>query len=67
MSAIDFDKLTDEDIDKLATNGLSLPLTYHDLKHYLPHRYPFMLVDRITACRPGDHRYKKRHHQRRVF
>ncbi|HAM60804.1 MAG TPA: 3-hydroxyacyl-[acyl-carrier-protein] dehydratase FabZ, partial [Psychrobacter sp.] len=38
MSAIDFDKLTDEDISKLATNGLSLPLTYHDLKHYLPHR-----------------------------
>ncbi len=54
MSAIDFNKLTDEDISKLATNGLSLPLTYHDLKHYLPHRYPFMLVDRITACRPGE-------------
>ncbi len=22
---------------------------------YLPHRYPFLLVDRVTACEPGDY------------
>ena len=22
---------------------------------YLPHRYPFLLIDRVTACSPGEH------------
>lgn len=22
---------------------------------YLPHRYPFLLVDRVTQCNPGEH------------
>ncbi len=54
MSTIDIETLTDEDINALSEQGLTLPLTYHTLKHYLPHRYPFMLVDRITACKPGE-------------
>ena len=54
MSATDIETLNDEDIKLLAEQGLTLPLTYHTLKHYLPHRYPFMLVDRITACKPGE-------------
>ena len=54
MSSIDIDTLTKEDIKTLSEQGLTLPLTYHTLKHYLPHRYPFMLVDKITACKPGE-------------
>ncbi|WP_199507132.1 MULTISPECIES: 3-hydroxyacyl-ACP dehydratase FabZ [unclassified Psychrobacter] len=54
MSMIDFETLTDADIQSLSDQGLTLPLTYHTLKHYLPHRYPFMLVDKITACKPGE-------------
>lgn len=54
MSATDFDKLDDSDLQALAERGLTLPLGFHQLKHYLPHRYPFMLVDRITACRVND-------------
>ena len=51
---IDIETLTDDDIKSLAEQNLTLPLTYHTLKHYLPHRYPFMLVDKITACKPGE-------------
>ncbi|MGS2724050.1 3-hydroxyacyl-ACP dehydratase FabZ [Porticoccus sp. GXU_MW_L64] len=25
------------------------------IKHYLPHRYPFLLVDRVTEIESGDH------------
>ena len=28
-------------------------LSMNDLFKYLPHRYPFLLVDRITALNPG--------------
>lgn len=54
MSAITIDNLTDDDIQALAEQGLTLPLTYQTLKHYLPHRYPFMLVDKIIACKSGE-------------
>ncbi len=54
MSSSHIDIPTDEDIKSLAEQGLTLPLTYHTLKHYLPHRYPFMLVDKIIACQPGE-------------
>ena len=54
MSMTDFETLTDADIQSLSDQGLTLPLTYHTLKHYLPHRYPFMLVDKVTACKPGE-------------
>ena len=26
----------------------------HDILKYLPHRYPFLLVDKVLACTPGD-------------
>jgi 3-hydroxyacyl-[acyl-carrier-protein] dehydratase len=29
---------------------MNLPLTIEDIKKILPHRYPFLLVDRVTAC-----------------
>ena len=26
----------------------------HEILKYLPHRYPFLLVDKVLACTPGD-------------
>ncbi|WP_353888718.1 3-hydroxyacyl-ACP dehydratase FabZ [uncultured Psychrobacter sp.] len=54
MSSNDIDILNDTDMKSLAEQGLTLPLTYHTLKHYLPHRYPFMLVDKVIDCIPGE-------------
>jgi UDP-N-acetylglucosamine acyltransferase len=32
---------------------LSMPLGYDDIRKILPHRYPFLLVDRIVELEPG--------------
>jgi beta-hydroxyacyl-ACP dehydratase FabZ len=32
---------------------MKLPLYYQDIIRILPHRYPFLLVDRITELEPG--------------
>ncbi|WP_432480639.1 3-hydroxyacyl-ACP dehydratase FabZ [Moraxella sp. ZY200743] len=52
-TTIDIDLLTQEDLDALNERGVILPLKYDQIKHYLPHRYPFMLIDRVTACSPN--------------
>ncbi len=44
----------DNNVKSLAEQGLTLPLTFDTLKHYLPHRYPFLLIDKIIACTPGE-------------
>ena len=31
---------------------ITLPLDYSTIEHILPHRYPFLLVDRITELEP---------------
>lgn len=51
---IDYDKLSDTDLARLSQQGLTLPLTYETIKRYLPHRYPFMLIDRVTAVSPDN-------------
>ena len=51
---MDFDKLIDEDIAGLAQIGVTLPLNAVVLRDYLPHRYPFMLLDRVTAVKPNE-------------
>ncbi len=33
---------------------MKLPLNYPEIKRILPHRYPFLLVDRIIELEPGD-------------
>ena len=33
-------------------DGLTLPLDYAAIERILPHRYPFLLVDRITELEP---------------
>jgi 3-hydroxyacyl-[acyl-carrier-protein] dehydratase len=30
-------------------------MSIHQVMHYLPHRYPFLLVDRVTDFRPGEY------------
>lgn len=32
---------------------ISLPLYAEDIRRILPHRYPFLLVDRVTELEPG--------------
>lgn len=51
---MDFDKLIDEDIAGLAQIGVTLPLNAVVLRDYLPHRYPFMLLDRVTAVKSNE-------------
>ena len=51
---MDFDKLLDEDIAGLAQLGVTLPLNAVVLRDYLPHRYPFMLLDRVTAVKLNE-------------
>lgn len=50
----DMDLMSDEHHQKLNTLGLALPFGYDTIKTYLPHRYPFMLVDRVTAIAPDE-------------
>ena len=33
----------------------TLPLDYTAIEQILPHRYPFLLVDRIVTCKPGEY------------
>ena len=30
-----------------------MELNIHQVLEYLPHRYPFLLVDRVLSCEPG--------------
>ena len=34
-------------------SDLTLPLVYQDIVRLLPHRYPFLLIDRITEIELG--------------
>jgi 3-hydroxyacyl-[acyl-carrier-protein] dehydratase len=36
-----------------SASGLDLPLDADRIAGMLPHRYPFLLVDRVIACNPG--------------
>lgn len=29
-------------------------MTIHEVLRHLPHRYPFLLIDRVTLCEPGQ-------------
>lgn len=51
---MDIDKLTEIDIQALQERGVELPIKITQLREYLPHRYPFLLLDRVTACRPNE-------------
>lgn len=53
-STLDYDLLNESDLQALSERGLAMPLKYDQIKLYLPHRYPFMLIDRVTACSPDN-------------
>src|SRR5262245_33451863 len=38
---------------KVPFPALEMPLSYDEICNILPHRYPFLLVDRITELEPG--------------
>ncbi|WP_026348915.1 3-hydroxyacyl-ACP dehydratase FabZ [Psychrobacter lutiphocae] len=42
-----------EDEQFLTQTSVRMPMAFDQLKSYLPHRYPFMLIDRVTACCPN--------------
>ncbi|WP_227526196.1 3-hydroxyacyl-ACP dehydratase FabZ [Psychrobacter sp. FDAARGOS_221] len=46
-------EMSELDEQFLAQNSVRMPMAYDQLKSYLPHRYPFMLIDRVTACCPN--------------
>ncbi len=41
---------TDPGADSEPAGGMDI----HAVMEHLPHRYPFLLVDRVLACRPGE-------------
>src|SRR5215216_6131163 len=47
-----FMRRSDEDILNRPVDTLTLPLDYSAIERILPHRYPFLLVDRITELEP---------------
>ncbi|MBS9779627.1 MAG: 3-hydroxyacyl-ACP dehydratase FabZ [Moraxellaceae bacterium] len=47
--------MTENDIKFLAEQGIELPMNTRQLQRYLPHRYPFVLVDRVTEIIAHKH------------
>ncbi len=44
--------MIDNNSEFLQVQGIELPMNTATLQRYLPHRYPFMLVDRVTEIIP---------------
>ncbi|MEX1157220.1 MAG: 3-hydroxyacyl-ACP dehydratase FabZ [Chloroflexota bacterium] len=38
----------------MTTDGLTLPLEAADIMRIIPHRYPFLLIDRVVELEPGQ-------------
>ncbi len=47
------DNMEQSDWDFLKQIDVNLPLNSEQLKRYLPHRYPFVMLDRVVAICPG--------------
>lgn len=45
--------MTAEQSTEVSGFSLKLPLRYEDITRILPHRYPFLLVDRVIEVEPG--------------
>ena len=45
--------MTDEPAASLAATDLALPLEAADIMRIIPHRYPFLLIDRVIELEPG--------------
>jgi 3-hydroxyacyl-[acyl-carrier-protein] dehydratase len=33
---------------------MGIKLDIHEIQEFLPHRYPFLMVDRVLECEPGE-------------
>lgn len=40
-------------MSETSTHGITLPVTIETIEELLPHRFPFLLVDRVTEFEPG--------------
>ncbi len=40
--------------EKFDTPALPTAMDIHDILNHLPHRYPFLLIDRVIQCTPGE-------------
>jgi 3-hydroxyacyl-[acyl-carrier-protein] dehydratase len=38
----------------VSSDGVPFMMDIHEILKYLPHRYPFLLVDKVLACTPGE-------------
>jgi 3-hydroxyacyl-[acyl-carrier-protein] dehydratase len=45
--------MMEEMTDKLMPDELALPLEAADIMRIIPHRYPFLLIDRVVELEPG--------------
>jgi 3-hydroxyacyl-[acyl-carrier-protein] dehydratase len=45
--------MTTEDATSTAASPLTLPLEAADIMRIIPHRYPFLLIDRVIELEPG--------------
>jgi 3-hydroxyacyl-[acyl-carrier-protein] dehydratase len=41
------------EVEVIDVTDWTLPLSAEDIRRLLPHRYPFLLVDRVTELEPG--------------
>jgi 3-hydroxyacyl-[acyl-carrier-protein] dehydratase len=49
----EIEPMTTDNAPSPSATGLTLPLEAADIMRILPHRYPFLLVDRIVELEPG--------------
>jgi len=40
-------------VPETSTNGAKIVYDIHEILKILPHRYPFLLIDRVLDCEPG--------------
>jgi 3-hydroxyacyl-[acyl-carrier-protein] dehydratase len=48
-------QMTDEPVPGRTAVDLALPLEAAEIMRIIPHRYPFLLIDRVVELQPGAH------------
>ena len=56
--------MTDEAAAVPTPATLSMPLEAADIMRIMPHRYPFLLIDRVIELEPGKHGRIRTSHRR---
>jgi len=47
-------RLGDQDTSGVNDGAETFSMDIHEIFRHLPHRYPFLLIDKVLACTPGD-------------